>query len=249
MEMTIAIVEDEQHCTDRIMAFLKPYSDRVRVICFNSLDSALEGLESERPEILFLDVMIGEKTGFDLLSKIANPDFCLIFTTSYEQYALDAFKLSAIDYLLKPIDRIDFDKAITKAFEKIDHKQLKERVGVLMNHLSHIHTSKKISIPSKEGYVFLTIQDILRCEADVNYTHVITVNAKKYTVSKTLKYFEALLKDFGFFRIHNSHLINLKCVNGYSKSGYVTLMNGLVLEISVRRKDAFVHAIGAYMVG
>ncbi|MBB6328225.1 two-component system LytT family response regulator [Algoriphagus iocasae] len=247
MDITIAIVEDEQHCTDRILAFLKPYSEKINTICFSSVDDAKDGLEQIHPDIVFLDVMIGGKTGFDLLSQLSFSDFCLIFTTSYEQYALDAFRFSAIDYLLKPIDREDFEKAIEKAFDQIGQRQLKERIDVLLSHLSQTPTTKKISLPSKDGFIFLAIEDILRCEADINYTHIFTLDGKKHTVSKTLKYFEGLLSDFGFFRIHNSHLINLKCVNGYSKSGYVTLINNLVLEISVRRKEAFSKAIGGFL--
>ncbi len=249
MEMKIAIVEDEQHCTDRILAFLAPYQDRVKIVCYDSVPAAIAGLEKERPDIVFLDVMIGGKTGFDLLSELSFSDFCLIFTTSFEQYALDAFRFSALDYLLKPIDREDFELAIQKAFEKLDQNQLRERVEVLLSHLSKVTTDRKISLPSKDGFQFLSISDIVRCEADVNYTHLYTVDGKKHTVSKTLKYFEGLLVDFGFFRIHNSHLINLKFVSGYSKNGYVTLSNDLVLEISVRRKEGFAQACKRFLEG
>ncbi|SFT50731.1 two component transcriptional regulator, LytTR family [Algoriphagus locisalis] len=247
METKVAIVEDEQHCTDRILAFLEPFGDRVKTVTYNSVAGALAGVEVERPDILFLDVMIGEQTGFDLLSKVTFSDFCLIFTTSFEQYALDAFRFSAIDFLLKPIDREDFTKAIHKAFEKLDQKQMKERIEVLMSHLSKVPSARKISLPSKDGFVFLEIQDILRCEADVNYTHLFTIDGQKHTVSRTLKYFEGLLVDFGFFRIHNSHLINMQYVKGYSKSGYLTLANDLKLEISVRRKEAFAKACEEFL--
>lgn len=246
-DMTIAIIDDEQHCIDRILAFLEPYRKSSDIFCFDSVDSAIEGLKVHRPAIVFLDVMLGNRTGFEVLSESEYTDFCLIFTTSYEQYALDAFRFSAVDYLLKPIDREDFEAAFKKATDKLNQKQLKERVEVLMGHISQLPNSKKISLPTKDGFEFLLIQDILRCEAAINYTHVYSNDGKKYTVSKTLKYFEGLLGDFGFFRIHNSHLINLNFIKGYSKSGYVTLSNGLKLEISVRRKEAFVKACETFL--
>ena len=249
MKRIIFIVEDEQHCTDRIVEFLKPYQSKIDLYCFDSVDRAKKEWDNRIPDIVFLDVRVGDRTGFELLAEISLTDFCLIFTTSFEQYALDAFRFSALDYLLKPIDREEFEKALNRAFEKLDHQQLKERLGVLLGHLSQVQSPKKISLPFQGGFIFLDIQDVLRCEADSNYTHLFTVEGKKYTVSKTLKYYELLLQEFGFFRIHNSHLINLKYVNEYSKNGYVTLSTQLVLEVSSRRKEAFSKAMGLFLNG
>lgn len=237
--MNIAVIDDEQHCTDSLLALLKPYKAEMETVCFDTVDGAVRGMETFRPDIVFLDVQLNEKTGFDVLSSVSHRDFCLIFTTAYEQYAIEAFKFSAIDYLLKPIAKEDFENAMRKALERVEQNHLNEKINVLLSHISKGNNPKRISIPSKEGYSFLNITDIVRCEADVNYTHVFTSDGKKYTVSKTLKYFEGLLSHHGFFRIHSSHLINLSNVKSYAKSGYVTLSDNTRLEVSVRRKEAF----------
>lgn len=238
--MTIAVIDDEQHCTDSLLALLEPYRDEIETVCFDTVDGAVRGLETLRPDIVFLDVQLNEKTGFDVLSSVSRRDFCLIFTTAYEQYAIEAFKFSAIDYLLKPVAKEDFENAMRKALERVEQSHLNEKINVLLSHISKGNNPKRISIPSKEGYSFLNITDIVRCEADVNYTHIYTSEGKKHTVSKTLKYFEGLLSHHGFFRIHSSHLINLNSVKTYAKSGYVTLSDNTKLEVSVRRKEAFI---------
>ncbi|MBT33350.1 MAG: hypothetical protein CMO01_27125 [Thalassobius sp.] len=243
--MIVAIVDDEKHCTDRMLYLLEPYREKVRVVCFNTAAEAIKGIDHIRPEIVFLDVQLVEQTGFDVLSAISFRNFSLIFTTAYEQYAIQAFKFSAIDYLLKPIESEDFENAIQKAFKKKEQDALSERLNVLQSHISEVNASKRISIYYNEGYLFLNIKDIIRFQADVNYSHIFTVDKKKYTVSKTLKYFDDLLSDSGFFRIHNSHLINLNFVHAYSKSGFVTLLDGTQLEVSVRRKDKFMKACNA----
>lgn len=240
--MIVVVVDDEQHCSDHIVALLKPYSGKMKIACFNTADEAVRGIDLLRPDIVFLDIQLHDKTGFDILSAVSHRDFSLIFTTAYEQYAIEAFKFSAIDYLLKPIDSEDFSFSMSKAFEKIEQAQLSERINVLLSHIATANSPKKISIPSYDGYVFLNISDIVRCQADINYTHIFTSDGKKQTVSKSLKHFEGLLSRYGFFRIHNSHLINLNYIKAYTRSGYVTLMDNTRLEVSVRRREAFVNA-------
>ncbi|PKP14625.1 MAG: DNA-binding response regulator [Bacteroidetes bacterium HGW-Bacteroidetes-23] len=235
------IIDDEQHCTDRLLSLLESFIDNTTtVVCFDTAEEAIKGIETIQPDIVFLDVQLQDKTGFDVLLSVSNRKFCLIFTTAYNQFAIEAFKFSAMDYLLKPITKEDFENAIQKAFEGVKKNHLHEQINILLSHLSNQHTIKKISIPSKEGYCFLNITEILRCEADVNYTHIYTLDKKKYTVSKPLKHFEELLLQYGFFRIHNSHLISLNNVKSYSKSGYVTLSDNTKLEVSVRRKEEFI---------
>lgn len=240
--ITAAIIDDEQHSTHRILTLLKPYAEKIKTACFTTANDAIQGIETLRPDIVFLDVQLHDKTGFDVLSGIAHHDFSLIFITAYEQYAIKAFRFSAIDYLLKPIDADDFKHALQKALDKVKLNQLDERIRVLMSHLSTESPVKKISIPTKDGYSFLNISDIARCEADVNYTHIFTLGGIKYTISKPLKYFEGLLTVHGFFRIHNSHLINLNYVKAYAKSGYVTLLDNTKFDVSVRKREALIKA-------
>ena len=242
MKMTIAIIDDEQHCIDRLVHLLRPHSKKFDIATFDTLGKAVEGLDRLRPDIVFLDVQLGEGTGFDLLSEVGHREFSLIFTTAYEKYAVEAFRFSAMAYLLKPVDREDFEEALQKATSRAQQNQLQERLDVLLTHISRENTSKRISIPHREGYAFPLVSDIVRCQADVNYTHFFCVNGKKYTASKTLKHFEQLLPERQFFRIHNSHLINLDYVASYDKNGYALLTDGSRLEVSTRKKEAFIKA-------
>lgn len=238
--MTVAIIDDEQHCIDHLVNLLRPHGEDMEVVSFSTMDEAIKGIDTLRPDVVFLDVQLHNKTGFDVLSSVTHRDFSLIFTTAFEKYAIEAFKFSAIAYLLKPVDPEDFEFALQKAFDKAEQAQLHDRINVLLSHISRENSPKRISVPHKEGYIFLMIEDIVRCQADINYTHIFTSAGKKYTASKTLKHFEKLLEGQHFFRIHNSHLINLHHVTSYHKNGYAILKDGLKLEVSTRRKEAFI---------
>lgn len=240
--MTVAIIDDEQHCIDRLMHLLEPHSDHVEIVSYSTVEEGIKGVDTLRPDVVFLDVQLHDRTGFDFLSSVSYRDFSLIFTTAYEKYAIEAFKFSAIAYLLKPVDREDFEFAFQKALDKTEQAQLHERINVLLSNLSKESSPKRISVPHKEGYIFLSVTDIVRCQADVNYTHIFTSDGKKYTASKTLKHFEQLLDGHQFFRTHNSHLINLGFVASYHKNGYAVLSDGTKIEVSTRRRDAFVKA-------
>ncbi|WP_130854993.1 LytR/AlgR family response regulator transcription factor [Olivibacter jilunii] len=243
--MRIAIVDDEQHCVDRLMSLLEPeISSGSSVHVFKTFTEAVVGIDTLQPEILFLDVQLHGKTGFDVLQHISFKGFSLIFTTAYEQYAVHAFKFSALDYLLKPLRRVDLSSALEQAKKRMEEKQFTEKLKVLFSHLSPAGKSKRISIATMEGYIFLEINRVIRCQADVNYTYIYTLDGDKYTASKTLKYFEDLLTEYNFFRVHNSHLINLEHVCKYNKGkgGYITLSDHSKIEVSTRRRDAFLQA-------
>lgn len=244
--ITAIIIDDEQHCIDRVKTLLAPYREIISVIgTFLTVDSGVHGIETLQPDVVFLDVQIHEQTGFDVLKAVNKHAFEVIFITAFEFYAVQAFKFSAIDYLLKPIDKDDFKMAINKLNLKIEAKDFSRKVNVLLENISKKDTQKKITIPTTEGLEFLDVSNIIRCEADVNYTIIYTMEGKKTTVSKTLKSFEALLINCNFFRVHNSHLINLNYIKKYTKGkgGYVTLTDNSTIEVSTRRKDEFIKAI------
>src|SRR5690606_5695112 len=201
------IIDDEQHCIDRLEALLKPYSNTITIIgSYLTVDTGVQGIESLSPEVVFLDVQIHEQTGFDVLKTVQQLNFEVIFTTAFEMYAVQAFKFSAIDYLLKPIDADDFRLAIDKLSQKIEAKDFSKKVKVLLDNISKNDVQKKITIPTLDGLEFLEVSNIIRCEADINYTIIHTKDGRKIMVAKTLKSFEALLSDCNFFRVHNSHL-------------------------------------------
>lgn len=241
------IIDDEQHCIDRIEGLLKPYTDTITIVgTYLTAETGVQGICILDPDVVFLDVQIHEQTGFDVLKAVHQPTFEVIFTTAFEMYAVQAFKFSAVDYLLKPIDVEDFNFAIDKLNQKIEAKDFSKKVNVLLNNISKNDVQKKITIPTSDGLEFLEIENIIRCEADINYTIIYTMDGRKIVVSKTLKSFEALLVNCHFFRVHNSHLINLNHLVKYTKGkgGYVTLSDHSTIEVSIRRKDAFLKAIG-----
>lgn len=235
------IVDDEPHCSDALQELLVPHAERIGIVavCATAAE-AIAAIGKHQPDVVFLDVQLGGKTGFDILKHVAPVTFQVVFTTAYEAYAVQAFRFSALDYLLKPIDRGDFDETMVRVYQHTHHQQLGRQLEVLLENLSAAGGPKKITVPTTAGYRFLNTADIIHCRSDINYTHIHTVQGQQYTVAKTLKHFEELLTPHHFLRIHPSHLVNLKYVDRYvrGKGGTVTLVDGTSLEVSARRKDA-----------
>ncbi len=248
------IVEDEQHCVDRLKSLLSthyPLSVEVLAAC-KTVDEGLNAIGAYHPDLVFLDVKIQDQTGFDLLDKLKEIAFEVIFTTAYEKYAVQAFRFSAIDYLLKPIDPDDLKQAIDKLKDKISKDELAKKFDVLFHNLKNLEgASKKISIPTVNGLVFVQIDDIMRCKSEINYTSIFLKDKSKITVAKTLKEFEELLTTFNFYRVHNSHLINLAFVKSYhkGKGGYVSMADGSEIEVSTRRKESFLKKLSDHFHG
>lgn len=239
------IIDDEEHCIKRLSGLLQEHCEnRIHLMdSFRSVEEGLAAIRKLQPDLVFLDVQINDKTGFDLLSQLDEINFELIFTTAFERYAVQAFKFSAIDYLLKPIDEIDLKQAVQKINDINVKSSAPEKLQVLFNNLQG--RSKRICVPVMNGLVFLQVSDIIRCESDVNYTTFFLKDKEKLMVSKTLKEFEELLTEFNFFRVHNSHLINLAYVKKYvkGKGGYVIMEDHSEIEVSTRRKDDFLKKL------
>jgi two-component system LytT family response regulator len=239
------IIDDEQHCCDRLNSLLREdYSQLIRVEgTFLTAGEGLKAIQLFQPELLFLDVQLDDGTGFDLLRQLHEINFELIFTTAYEKYAVQAFKFSAIDYLLKPIDREDLKPAIGRLTGKIHKTDAAKKVDTLIHNLQG--APRRICIPVMTGLVFVPVTDIIRCESDVNYTTLYLRDRQKLVVAKTLKEFEELLADYNFFRIHNSHLINLAYIKSYNKGkgGSVTMTDLATVEVASRRKEEFLKKL------
>lgn len=242
------IIDDEQHCIDRLTNLLTNYcSDTVELPgAYKSVEDGIEAIKKIKPGLVFLDVEIKDKTGFDLLQQLPEINFEVIFTTAYDKYAVQAFKFSAIDYLLKPVDADELQAAIKKLNEKHSQKEMAQKFDMLFYNLKNLQgASKKICVPVITGFVFLNVDEIIHCESNVNYTTLFLKDKQKLLVAKTLKEFEELLTDYNFFRVHNSHLINLAYIKSYNKGkgGSVTMENGSEVEVSTRRKDDFLKKL------
>lgn len=239
MQLKTIIVEDEQTSREILKNYISKYCPTVEVVGeAQNIDEALILIRNNELDLVFLDVEMPYGSGFDLLEKLGNTNFEVVFVTAYDQYAIDALNKHASYYLLKPISIDELIKAVDYVAEiKTRENDLQDLV--LVPKLNPV--DQKITIPTQDGFEVLQIQDIIYCKADDNYTELFLSNNKKKLVSKTLKYFEDLLQENGFARIHKSFLVNVACVTSYKKGkgGTVYLSNGKELSVSASKKSVF----------
>lgn len=233
------IIDDEVNNCENLKNILAKYCPEVEVQAMGY--SAIEGMEliqTHKPELVFLDIQMPDGTGFDLLEKIPDPDFKVIFVTAYNEYAIKALRISAIDYLLKPVDILDLKAAVSKALEGKMNEE-KEAIENYISNISRENGERKIALPTAERILYVVISDIIRFQGESNYTHVYLASGKHVLVSRTLKEYEELLTENGFIRTHQSHMVNEKHVKSYEKQdgGYLELTDGSQVGISRQRKE------------
>jgi two-component system LytT family response regulator len=238
--ITAIIVDDEPYCCETLATLLERYCPDVKIldICYSATE-ALKSIKEQKPQILFLDIEMPHMNGFELLQKIPDLDFELIFTTSYDQYAIKAIRFSALDYLLKPVDREELQKAVNKAMERMKHP-LPQQIEILLQKLNHPTIPvNKIAISTMEGLQMLFVENIVSCSSDSNYTILHLKNKQKITASRTLKEIEELLEDYSFLRVHHSYLINLNEIEKYIKGdgGYLIMSDSSNIDVSRSRKE------------
>ncbi len=244
-EINAIIVDDEQHCIDALCAMLQKKCPEVAVLAgVNSVKEARQLIDEMQPDLVFLDVEMPHQNGFELLKQYDKLTFDVIFTTAYEQYALKAIKFNALDYLLKPFSVQELQEALRKFQERRSQKPdtaIAPLEVFLQNMKTLQQTNKKIALPTINGLVFMPVQNIVRCESTGNYTKIFFTDKKQLLVSKPLKEFEELLTDVDFFRVHNSHLINLQQMESYlqGEGGFALMSDGTQVEVSRRRKAEF----------
>src|SRR5436190_5942671 len=206
--MKAIIVEDEINCSKTLSALLQSNFPEIEVvkICRNGLEG-IEAINQLSPDIVFLDVEMPKMNGFEMLEQLPSVDFHLIFVTSYDAYALKAIRFSAIDYLLKPVDREELQKAVQKVIRRTE-AHLPEQLRIILDKMQHPSATNKIALPTLEGLQMVPIESIIVCEADDNYTTLKLKSNKKIVVSCTLKTIEELLEDHSFVRVHRPNLVN-----------------------------------------
>ena len=250
MNLTALIVDDELKSGKNIATLLEKYCSNVEVIGIaQKVKDAYQLINEFSPQVVFLDVRMQNETGFDLLEMFDKINFEVVFTTAYSEYAIKAFKFSAIDYLLKPIDIDELQFAVEKTKEKFKSDSFStERIEFLLSSLKAKSTStNKIAIPDSNGLTFIKLSDILYCEGQNNYTIFFINDGRKLMVSKTLMDYEKMLSEYNFFRIHKSYLINLNEIKEYIKGdgGYVIMKNNANLDVSKRKKEPFLTKISS----
>src|SRR5688500_10947407 len=229
------IIDDEQHAVDALVAMLrKKFSQQVEIAGSTiKASAAIEEIEDLQPDVVFLDVEMPEMNGLDLLKHFPDRKFHLIFTTAHEKYALPALKAAATDYLVKPLSPQDVFDALQKCMQRNVPDESKSQAG------------HRITLPTSNEILLINTDDIIRIEASNNYSHFYFTNRPKLIISKTLKDFEDQLVNYNFFRIHQSHLINLLHVASVQTldGGYVVMKQGDKVEISRRRKAEFMQKL------
>lgn len=243
------IIDDEQLAIDTLKWQLTEFCERIQVVeTFTNPKMAYSFLEDNSIDLCFLDIDMPEMSGFDFLKLWENnPPFDIIFATAYSEYAIKAFKVSALDYLLKPIDEEDLVLTVKKYKTKKHSDSLNAQLSLLIHQLDNTQKyADRIALPTIEGVHLINTTDIYRLEADNNYTTLYLNSAPSLLVSKTLKEVEKILNPSTFFRIHQSHTINLKMVKLYQRGrgGNVTLEDGTVLPVSKNRKEELLRILG-----
>lgn len=203
---------------------------------------AVQTIEEQKPDILFLDIDMPYLSGFDILQKIENPDFEIIFVTGHNEYAINAFKVSASGYILKPIDIDELSKTLLQSIERIKLKKSSTQNKVLINNL-YSNTDQKIGIPTMEGLDFVSIASIIRCEAVLKCTKIFTESHPTLISSYNIGEFKKLLDNYNFFATHKSHIINLEKIKKYYKDGTILMQDDSMVPLARRRKQDFLVRI------
>ena len=236
--ISIAVIDDEPKARETIINILGLSPIELAVVGeADSVKSAYELLFLNPPDLVLLDINLPDGTGFDLLKMFDQINFKVIFITAHEEYAIKAFKCSAIDYILKPITAGELLKAIEKAHESLNKEETAFKLSTLLSNLDKL---KKIVLKTSESIHIVNVQHIVHCEADVNYTTFFLTGGEKLLVSKPLKEYDDLLSQAGFFRTHQSHLVNLEHIVRYDKTdgGYLVMNNNSTIPVSTRKKEA-----------
>ena len=239
-DLKAIIIDDEESGRETLRNILTRFCKGVEVVgTANSVATGVEVIRAKEPDVVFLDVEMPKAKGYELIQYFEQPDFEVIFVTAYDEYAILAFRLSAIDYLLKPVNPEELRQSLERVSVKKRQQQANLQYQLLLDNLNG--DPKRIVLPTGQGYYFIDIDQIMRCEADGNYTRFILLNQEQILVSKTLKIYDEMLSRYYFFRINRSDLINLRQIKRYdrNKNPTLTLLDGTELIVSDSRKAEF----------
>lgn len=240
------ILEDEEDSRNLLIGFLRDYCPQIQVLASaDSVTSGLDAIYYYQPDVVFMDIQLKGETSFDLLQKLREIHFEIIFITAYDSYMLNAIKFSAIDYLLKPVNVNDLKTAVAKVEKKRNQAKFNKSLEVLLSNFRNNYQDHKIAIPSTDGYVFIKVSNIIYLESDGAYTSFHLKQQEKLVTSKNIKEYEDLLFDHNFFRIHKSYIINMAEMTKYirGEGGYVIMSNNATFGVSRRRKDDFLKML------
>jgi two-component system LytT family response regulator len=243
------LIDDEKNSRDALQKKLQAHCPSVTVtaVCSSGQEGAAI-IRAEKPDLVFLDIEMPGMNGFAMLESLPERNFSLVFTTAFNQYAINAIRYGAFDYLVKPVEVEELKAVVERALLDDRHRRTDERLSLLLENLRQPPTQmpRRIAVAVQDGLELVPVDQIIYLEALSNYTQLHFVNGKPLLASRTLKEFEELLEGAGFFRIHNASLVNLRCVRKYirGEGGQVLLVNDLLLDVARRRKDELLEALG-----
>jgi two-component system LytT family response regulator len=245
MSINTVIIEDEENCLTVLKQLISEYASEFQVYgAAGHVDSAVRLIESVQPQIVFIDVRIADGTGFDVLKQLVWRNFELVFVTAYDNYALEAFRYSAIHYLLKPFGIPEFEQAVERLRKRLSEKVQSNSIETILKQLALMNDqSKKISVPTPLGCDFIDPKNVLWCRSEGAFTIFYLSNKSSIKTNRNLGSFEDMLYKNNFFRIHHSTIINMQWISQYIKGngGHVVLMDGTKLPVSTRRKCEFLE--------
>jgi two-component system LytT family response regulator len=251
--ITAVLIEDDKHLRTGLKALLDRYTNDILIIGeAESVKTGIAVIEKLRPQVIFLDIHLTDGTGFDILEGLTKVNGKLnahiVFITAHEQYAVKAFKFSALDFILKPVDPEELQFTMAKIKEAVGKNNSFENIDLLLENIrKKVDNFKRIALSTSDGIHLFEVSDIIRCEAKINYTQFFIKNHKSVLISKTLKEYEELLGEHGFERIHQSHLINLSYLKSYIKTdgGYVIMADNSNIPIAQSKKEKLQELINA----
>lgn len=248
--MKAILIDDEISNLENLRALLEKHCPQVTIMAATqSVSDAVNAIEKHLPHLIFLDIQMGEQTGFDVLKMLPNRNFEVIFVTAYDQYGIQAVKFAALDYLLKPIDIEELIIAVNKAEQKLAAQTQTLQLDFLLQQLKKPEAAiGKIALPMQSEIRYISLSEIIRCEADNTYTSFFLTNNEKLLVSKSLKEYADLLRPNGFLRTHQSHLVNPKYVKSWLKEdgGILLLNTGEKIPVSKPNKEIVKQALQQY---
>ncbi len=237
------IIDDEPKLREVLFIKLQQYCPNIHIV--DKAGSASEGYDSiirNQPEIVFLDISMPGESGFDMLSRFSTVNFSIIFVTGFSKYGIDALKVNAVDYLLKPVNTSDLIVAVNKAIERIEKQQRLEKYENLLFSLNNPGDQEaKLTIPNNQEYKFVKINEIIRCEGWQKYTKFHLKDSNPIVSSYNLGYYREMLLKYKFYGTHKSHLINTVHISSYLKEGIVVMNNGDEIPVSRRKREEFVN--------
>ncbi|MFB6343119.1 LytR/AlgR family response regulator transcription factor [Saccharicrinis sp. FJH62] len=242
-KLKAVIVEDEMASRETLSTYLDNYCPDVQVLAeADSIKNGLEIIKKHKPDVVFLDIEMPYGNAFDLLEQIPEINFEIVFVTAYSNYAIKALNLSASYYILKPVSIDELIKAIEKIKANKSNSELSIHSKILLDNIQEVNRpNHKIVLPTLNGFEIVHVRDIIRCQANDNFTEFYLKDKQKKLISRTLKFYEELLTDFDFVRVHKSHLINFQYVSKYikGKGGQIEMADGSVVDVSVSKKAEF----------